>query len=336
MVEESRSEVAVEGVGWAQDQLYQLKAQVGQLEQQFDQLQSTATATAEQLRQMEATLREAALGAAQAFRLQEELNQTVALVVQVHDQQAEAKERLDVLTRQRHGDESRDQQDWTDVAKRVEQIERQVEQWHERQAGVDEVGRRFQEGLSLIHQQLQQIEQRLEASEGKGARGLEGANRAEHTLTQQAAAIEDLQREDETLAERTRATAEVARRLETTVSEQLQGMQRLEILAERIELHRAERQRLEDRALRLEEELGELRGRAEQQEQQQGRLSAQEQGLASRLEALQEQVTEQRSVLVEQIRKLTTTQTRTKHRQIQETEREIREMKQYVADLTNE
>ena len=47
-------------------------------------------------------------------------------------------------------------------------------------------------------------------------------------------------------------------------------------------------------------------------------------------------MTNQRATLVDQIRKLTGTQERTKRRQIQETEREIREMKQYVADLIDE
>lgn len=336
MVKEARSEVTVGGLGWAQDQLYQLKAQVAQLEQQLGHLQSMATARTEQMREMEASLREAALGAALASRLQEELNQAAALIVQLQDQQTETEERLDALTRQREAEESRDQQEWTDVARRVEQLERQVEFWHDRQAGVDEVGRRFQEGLSLLRQQLQRMEQRLEGAESKAARGLEGANRAEHTLTEMGATILALQREDETLAERTRAMADVTRRLEAAMGEHQQQLARLDPLAERIELHRAERQRLEERALRLEEELGELRARAEEQGQQQGRLSAQQQGLASRLDALQEQVTNQRTTLVDQIRKLTGTQERTKRRQIQETEREIREMKQYVADLIDE
>ncbi len=120
------------------------------------------------------------------------------------------------------------------------------------------------------------------------------------------------------------------------MNQQLQDLSRLELLAERIELHRAERQRLEDRALRLEEELGEVRGRLEQHEQQQGRMSAQQQGLASRLDTLQEQAEEQRARLVDQLRKLTAAQERTKRRQIQELEREVREMRKYVADLSDQ
>jgi chromosome segregation ATPase len=336
MVQESPQELAVAGTGWVQDELYQVKADVGQIYQQLGQLHALASTVIDNMRAMEATLREAAQGAAQAPRLQEELNMAAGLLVQLQDQQAEAKERLDYLMRHRQSEEAREHQEWADLARRLEVIERQVEHWQDRQAGVDEVGRRFQENLSLVLQQLQQIDQRLEGAESKASRALEGANRTEHTLTETQAAVVELRREDETLNERTRVTAEVARRLEATIGEHLQELRRIEMLAERIELHRAERQRLEDRALRLEEELGALRTKSEEQEHQQGRLHAQAQGLASRLDTLHAQVQDQRVVLVDQIRKLTGTQERTKRRQIQETEREIREMKQYVAGLADQ
>jgi len=335
-VKELPAETAVGPLGWLQDQVYQLKGQVAQLGQQLGHLQSMGTTLTESLRALEAALREANQGAGQVPRLQEELNQTVALIVQLQDHQAETKERLDALGRRRDEEDSRDKTEWTDLARRLDQLERQVASWQDRQAGVEEVGRRFQEGLSLVRQQLQQLEQRLELTESKAARGLEGANRAEHTLTQVEASILGLQREDEAIAERAKVAGDMAHRLESTMNEALQELRRMELLADRIELHRAERQRLEDRARRLEEELGELRGRFDQQQEQQGRLGGQQQGLASRLETLQEQVVEQRALLTDQLRKLTGTEERTKRRQIQELEREIREMRQYVAGLSDQ
>lgn len=321
------------GLGWVQDQVYQLKGQIGTLEQQLSQLQSMLTHLADNLHAMDGSLREALQGASQTPRLQEELNESVALIVQLQDRQAELNERLDALSRHRDVEEGRDQQEWGELAKRTDVLERQVASWQDRQSGVDEVGRRFQEGLSLLRQQVQQIEQRLQTVETKAARGLEGANRAEHTLTEVQAALLELERADELMNERLRVTSDVAHRLETAISDSLRDLQRVELLAERIELHRAERQRLEDRALRLEQELGDLREHAEKADDARSRMSGQQQGLASRLDALQEQVNEQRALLVEQIRKLTGTQERTKRHQIQELEREIREMKRYVADL---
>lgn len=336
MVREQGPETAVSPGGWVQDQLYQLKAQVAQLEQEVTHLQSTGTNLSETLHRMEVTLREASLGASQTNRLQEEINQAAALLVHFQDEQAALRERLDAMSRNRDAGDNRDQQEWTEVARRTELLERQVSTWQDRQSGVDEVGRRFQEGLSLIRQQIQQIEQRLESSESKAARGLEGANRAEHNLTQIDAAIDALRREDENIAERTRVNADVTHRLESVVNQQLSELNRLEMLTERIELHRAERQRLEDRALRLEEEFTASRERLDTIDQRQARLGGQQEGMGSRLDALYEQVGELRTAVVDQIRKLIATQDRTKRRTIQELEREIRETKQYVADLTDQ
>jgi len=335
MVQEQRAGTVM-GLGWIQDQVYQLKADVGQLDQQLVQLQSLLTQLTDSMRGLEVSVRDTSTNAGLAPRLQEELNQTVALIVHLQDQQAEANQQLDVLGRHREVEQNREQLEWTEMAKRLELLERQVAQWLDRQAGVDEVGRRFQEGMSLVRQELQQIDQRLETVESKAGRALEGATRAEHTLTQVEAALLELQRSDDALTERTRVASDVAHRLESNLGQQLQDLQRLELLTERVELHRAERQRLEDRALRLEEELGELRGRTERVEQQDGRLGAQQQGLASRLDAFQEHVELQRVALVEQLRRLTSSQERTKRRQIQELEREVREMRKYVADLADQ
>jgi chromosome segregation ATPase len=335
MVKEQVTE-STNGISWVQDQLYQIKAAVGTLEQQYNHMQSMIAQLGDSVRAMEASM-QTMLGAAQATeRLQEELNHTVGIVVHLQDLQAEANNRIDLLTRRETTDETHDAQQWMDVARKVDLLERLVSQWHDRQAGVDEVGRRFQEGLSLIQQQLLDIDRRLEGTETRSARALEGANRAEHTLTQVDASILAVRRDNENLNERLRVTSEVAHRLENTVGERLQDVQRMELLAERIELHRAERQRLEDRALQLEEELRDLRQRSEAGEQHRERMVTQQSALGSRLDALQEQLTNEKSAILEQLRKMTSSQERTKRKQVQELERELREMRQYIAALSDE
>ena len=145
-----------------------------------------------------------------------------------------------------------------------------------------------------------------------------------------------LQRDNETFTERLRVASDVAHRLENTVNEHLEDLQRVELLAERIELHRAERQRLEDRALHLEDDLRDLRQRSEAEEQHRGRLITHQARWARELDALQEQLSDEKTAILEQLRKLTTSQERTKRRQVQELERELREMRQYVAALSDQ
>ena len=336
MVKELPSETQVGAIGWAQDQLYQLKAQVGKLEQQLEQVQLINTKLSESTHKVEGSLQEAVLAASQTPRVQEELNQAIALIVQLQDRQAETKERIEELGRSRGLDEDRDLEEWADVVKRTEQLERQVDLWKDRQMGVDESRRHQSEEVALLQQRIQQMEVRLDTAEGKATKSLETAGGAEQKLSQVESTFDELRQQNEAIGERARVAAEAVNKVEHMLEQNLEELRRMELLAERIELHRAERQRLEDRALRLEEEVQELRGRADQAEHQQGMLGTQQQGLASRLDAVQEQVEEQRSILIEQIRKLTATQDRTKRRQIQELERELREMKQYIADLVRE
>lgn len=322
--------------GWVQDQVYQLKGQASQLQEQLAQLQGMVSDLTEQLRKVEATLGVTTQHASQAPHLQDELNQAAALIQQLQDEQAEMRERVAALSRRREEETEREQDSWIDLARRVEQIEREVAGWRDRQTGVEEVGRRFQEGLSLVKSQQQQTEQRLETAETRAARSLEGANRAEHTLTQVEATILAMQREDEAIGERARVAGEVAHRLESVLNLNVNELQRLELLGERVELHRAERQRLEDRAARLEKLTEEMRARLDQSEHLQTRLTGQQFGHQTRLEALQEQLAEQKQLVIEQLLKFSGTQERLRRRQIEELEHEIREMKKHAAGLAEQ
>lgn len=335
-MKQAGTETGAGAFGWMQDQLYQLKAHVAQMEQQLEQLRTMSTEVSERQQTLVSTLEESLKAPVEAARLQEEINQAAGLIQHIQDQQAETRERLDALGRRNDEETNREQNDWVEIVHRVEQVERVIEQWDDRQAGVDEAARRVQQSISQVEQHIQQLDQQVEVSESKAARGLEGANRAEHTLTEVNATLFELQRDSEATAERARVAADVGHRLESTLGEHLEELQRLELLAERIELHRAERQRLEDRSRRLDEELQALQARVEKGDHQRGQLSAQQQGLTARMDTLQEHVDAQKTLLMEQFRKLTASEQRTKRRQIQELERELREMKQYVVDLTDE
>jgi len=323
-------------IGWVQDQVYQLKAQTGQLQEQLAHLQGMVIDFTEAMRSLEAGLQETAHNAKQAPLLQDELNQAAALIAQLQDEQGELHARVAVLSRRREEETEREQDSWVDVARRVEQLEREVTTWRDRQAGVDEVGRRFQEGLSLVRSQLQEVDRRLEAAETKAARSLDGANRAEHTLTEVEATILAMQREDEAIAERARVAEEVAHRLESVLNLNAHELQRLDLIGERVELHRAERQRLDDRIARLDELIEEQRARMDQSEHLQTRLTGQQHGAQARLEALQEQLAEQKQLVVGQLLKFSGTQERLRRRQIEELEHEIREMKKHAAGLAEQ
>jgi chromosome segregation ATPase len=149
-------------------------------------------------------------------------------------------------------------------------------------------------------------------------------------------ALDGLRREDQVLAERERLAGEVVHRLEEAVQGRQEDARRLELLGERVELYRAERQRLEDTAARMEEALEDLRGRLEKEEQRASRLDGNIQGCASRLDALQQQLQEYRDLVVQQFLKVTGTEERLRRHQIEELEREIKELRKHAARLAEE
>ena len=207
MVKELPSETQVGAIGWAQDQLYQLKAQVGQLEQQLEQVQVVNSKLNESTHKVEGSLQKAILAASQAPRLQEELNQAIALIVQLQDRQAETNERIEELGRTHGLDEDRDLEEWAEVIKRTEHLERQLELLKDRQSGVGESRRQQTEEVALLRQQLEKMEGRLGAVEGKSAKSLESVSGAEQRLSQVDATFEELRQQNEAIGERARLTA---------------------------------------------------------------------------------------------------------------------------------
>jgi chromosome segregation ATPase len=129
---------------------------------------------------------------------------------------------------------------------------------------------------------------------------------------------------------------EAARRVEALVESEKRDLQALSQLAERMELLRVERQRLEERLAQAEESVEELRGLFARQEQLVSVLDGRTQGYLGRLEALREEILRHRQEFVDHLLKLSNGQERLKRRQIEELEREIKEMKQHAIGLAEE
>ena len=133
---------------------------------------------------------------------------------------------------------------------------------------MDDATRRFQDEISRSHLQCQALNQRLEARrEEDGRATLDAVTASSRRTPRSSSAIRALRREDDVLAERARLAHEVAARLETELHAQQEEYRVLPLLAERVELLRAERQRLEDRTSRAEESLEDARLRLEREEE---------------------------------------------------------------------
>jgi chromosome segregation ATPase len=327
---------SVNTLAWLQDQFHLLKAQIGKVQHQIDQTQAMALDVSDKLRQQEATIADLSSQTSVIGPFQEELRQAKDVLARLQEQHVQLRSQLEETIRQRMTEAERDRVGLSDLQRRLDDLERNVEGWLDRQSGIEDTARRYQEGIGLANLRAENVEQRLEALEGRASRNLEATNRIDQEISRIDAAIQGLDREDELQAERARVALEAARRVEALVESEKRDLLALSQLSERMELLKVERQRLEERLAQVEEEINEFRGLLGRQEQLLGVLDGRTQGYLGRLESLREEILRHREQFVDHLLKLSSGQERLKRRQIEELEREIRELKQHAIGLTEE
>ena len=325
-----------DAVSWLQDQVSGLKAQLARTVQQGDQVQAALLDVNEKLREAETKLRELGARTVGVPVMQEQMRQISGLMERIQDAEVMIDTKFELVERVTNEERTRDQAEKNDLYRRVQELERRAEGLIERQQTIDESSHRFQDEVARTHLQQQSLNSRLEAVESKTGRNLDAMTRIEQTQSEIEQAVRALRREDDVLAERTRLAHEVAARLEVELHEQQEEYRALPLLAERVELLRAERQRLEDRTSRLEETLDVVLLRVEREEEASthvdGRIKAHDQ----RLDQVHSSFIDYRRSLSDHLLKLNQTLERTKRREIEELERQSKELRVHSNQMKNE
>jgi len=326
----------IDMTSWLQDQVGSLKAQIARVSQQGDQLQAALLDVNEKLRDAETRLREVTSRTLGVPVMQEQLRQLSGLLERIQDAEVLIDTKFEILERMNSDERGRDQAEKNDLYRRVQDLERRSEGLIERQQSVEEGSHRFQDEVSRFHLQHQSINGRMDSVEGKTARNLDAISRIEQEHSELEQSIRALRREDDVLAERARLAHEVAARLEVELHTQQEEYRALPLLAERVELLRAERQRLEDRTSRLEELVEGIHVRVEREEEVSahvdGRIKAHEQ----RLDQVHSSTIEHRRSLSDHLLKLNQTLERMKRREAEELERQAKELRVQSNQLKNE
>lgn len=323
-------------VGWLHDQVGALKAQLSRMAQQGDQLQAALLDVNEKLRDSEARLREMTARTMGLPVMQDQVRQLTGLLDRIQDTDVLIDTKFEMLERQLGEERTRDQGEKNDLHRRVQDLERRSESLTERQSGADEANRRFQEEGARVHLQGQAIVQQLDAVETKMARTLDALTRLEQVHAEADAAIRALRREDDVLAERARLAHDVAARVEGQMHAQAEEYRILPLLAERVELLRAERQRLEDRVSRAEESLGDATLRLERQEESAAQLDARMKAHDGRIDNVHTVSLDYRRNLSDQMLKLNQMIERMKRRRVEELERDVKELRVQSNQLKND
>lgn len=333
---QSEARTGQDAINWLQDQMVQLRTASGRLQQQNDQFQAAILDINEKLRDADGRLREIGGKTIGLPTMQEQLRQVAGLLERIQDAEVLIDTKFELIERTTHEERQRDQAERNDVYRRVQELERRVEGLSERQATIDESNRRFQEEVSRSHLQFQTFNQRLETVESRGSRNLDALTRMEQAQAEMESAVRALRREDDVLAERARLAHEVGARLETELHTQQEEFRQLPLLAERVELLRAERQRLEDRTSRLEETLDDARLRVERLEEVATQLDTRMKAHDARIDHVHTSTLDYRRSLTDHLLKLTQTIERMKRREIEEMERQTKELRVQSSQLKSE
>ena len=306
------------------------------MQQQNDQVQAATLDVNEKLRDAETRLREISAKTVGLPTMQDQLRQLSGLMERIQDAEVLIDTKFELLERTESEERGRDQSEKNDLYRRMQDLERKSESLTERQSMVDEATRRFQDEVSRAHLQAQSISQRLEAVESKTARNLDAVNRMEQGHSEIEQAIRALRREDDVLAERARLAHEVAARLEVDLHAQQEEYRVLPLLAERVELLRAERQRLEDRTSRAEESLEDVRTRMEREEEFSTHVDTRMKAQDGRLDHIHTTTLDYRRTLTDQLLKLNQMLERMKRREAEETDRQVKELRLHSNQLKND
>lgn len=321
---------------WVQDQVVAMKAMIGRLTQANDQIQAAVLDLNEKLRDSEGRLREMTARTLGLPGMQEQLRQLSGLLDRIQDAEVLIDTKFEATERATTEWQTRDQAEKNDLYRRLQDVERRSEGLNERQGAVDDATRRLQDEISRSNLTFQSHNQRIEAVESKSARTSDAVTRLEQEHAETEQALRTLRREDDVLAERARLAHEVASRIETelhSLQEELRGMP---LLAERVELLRAERQRLEDRTSHLEETQANLVVRVEREEEATLHADTRMKSYDARIDHVHTLTLDYRRGLTDQLLKLNQMLERMRRREVEEMERQVKELRTQQTHLKND
>jgi chromosome segregation ATPase len=325
-----------DGPGWLHEQVTQLKTQLGRLAQTSDQTQAAVLDVNEKLRDVEGRQREITARTMGLPQMQEQLRQLAGLLDRIQDAEVLIDTKFEVMERQTADERTRDQAEKNDLYRRVQELERRTESLVERQSALDDSTRRHQDEAARANLQFQGINQRLETVETKTGRNVDAVVRLEQQHAESEQSVRALRREDDVVAERARLAHEVAARVETEIHMLQEELRVVPLMAERVELLRAERQRLEDRTSHLEETVANTTTRIEREEDFTLHVDSRLKAYDGRIEQIHGFALDGRRSLADQILKLNQMIERLGRREVEEMDRHMKELRTQQSQLKSE
>jgi chromosome segregation ATPase len=317
-------------VAWLEDELRDAKATIVRQQQSLDQLTGQIWELTSALHRAEDLLATIPPRIEVLSEYDAQFRQLKDDLSRFHEHSLNLDSRVAELSRLQQHDAERERAVLNEMSRRLDEAERTITGNLPRFDTLDEASRRAIEAGTYLRQRLDELERLIEGIDGRVARILDSGGRTEQEFARLTGEVEALHRQDGTLAERIQIYTEILKRLEAQISSVSSEVAVKQDVVERIELARLELHRLEERISVQEAIAGELREAGDDLGRQVGMLEGRDRGLYDRLTGLQNDLANYRAVVAEQFHRLHQAQERAKRRQIEEMEREIRELRTHA------
>ncbi len=247
-------------------------------------------------------------------------------LTQIEEQAQDAERRQAEALRVQQQESERQRQELNGAIRRVDQIERAVSGFSQRFENIETTLGRIQEALTLARQRTEEVARRQEDADVYVARSTEAFKRYDNALGVLGTDVQDLKQGGTQIAQRVQAFGESVKRLEERIDATAAEVTAQREIFERIDLLRAELHRLQDRIAAAEATREGDRGEIDESQRLIGLLDGKQYGFNDRLAMLQQELIEYRELMAEQFNRLHLTLDRQKRHQIEELQRELRDL----------
>ncbi len=334
--EERQAAALASTVAWLEDELRETRAALSRLAQAFEQAQTQLGELTGRIHRVEDAVSAIPPQLTAIPRLDGQLAHIKDQLGAVQEQGLQTAARLTELNRELDAALERERQARNELTHRLEAVERQARASGSRFETVEESVRRTLEAVTLVRQRADEIARDVDGLEGRLGRLLEAGGRIEHEQARLAGELDGLHRQDELVLERVQVYAEMVKRLESQLALVAADVAVKQDVLEKIELARVETRRLEERLAALEAATEVLREQSSELERSIGLLEGRQKGFQERLAGLQSELAAQRNHVSEQFQRLHQLQERLVRRQIEDLERDLREIRIFAFRATEE
>lgn len=326
-IEERQAAALANTVAWLEDELRDTRATVAKLAQALDQSQTQVWEMTGRLQDVEDAVAALTPQLASIPQLDGELRRLKDVIARAQHEGAATGFRVGELGRQIETAAERQRQALNELAHRLDAIERQAQGAGARFDTLDEAGRRAMEAITLMRQRADEVGRATEALETRLARLTESGARTEQEFARLGGETDSLRKQDEVTAERVHVAVEMIRRLEGQIAQVAAELTVKQDVTEQLELGRVASRRLEERMAGLEATADGLHKQDEESTRLLMLLEGRHKGLQERLAGLLDDFAAYRAQVNDQFQRLHQLQERLKRRQLEDLERDLREIR---------